>query len=150
MKTTLRKCIGLVNALEQLKTMGNFTFRCAVVGAGIIAKQKVEQFNELQKPSAGIATLQEEIRLHKENCTKEKDGKKTVDVAAFIPLFEKAQEKHLKAIQAAEKLQKEANKELDKEIEIDIKPIQLALIQEADDEERIPALLLSAILPFAS
>ena len=148
MKTTLRKCIGLANALDQLKTMGNFKFRCAVVGAGLLARQKVEQFNELQKPSAGITTLQEEIRLHKENCTKEKDGKKTVDVAAFIPLFEKAQEKHSKAIQGAEKLQKEANKELDNEFEIDITPISLELIQKADEEERIPAMLLAAILPF--
>ena len=148
MKATLRKCVGIVNALDQLKTMGNFKFRCAVVNVGLLAKLKVEQFNETQKPSAGIQSFQEEVRLHKENCTKDKEGKKMVDVTAFIPLLEKAQEKHVKAIQAAEKLQKDANKELDKEIELDIKPISLELVKEADDEERIPATLLAAILPF--
>jgi hypothetical protein len=148
MKTTLRKCVALANAIDELKTMGGLDFRCAVVSVALAAKLEVEHFNELQKPSKGIVAFQEEIRIHRENCTKDKDGKKLIDVSAFMPLFEKSRSTHAKAIEASEKLQQDANKALDKEFELSVKPIPMEIIREADKEERIPASILGSILPF--
>ena len=145
---TIRQCIHFVNAVDELKSRGGFYFRLAIASLTMEAKRRVEIFNEHQKPSKGITSFQEEIKLHRENCTTEKDGKKTVDTTAFMVLYEEANMKHAKAIADAEKLQETANKALEDTVEIYCKPITMELLQEADNEEKFSAMLFAALLPF--
>jgi hypothetical protein len=149
MKVTLRQCIHLTNAAEQLKGMGGFKFRCALAGITMEATKRIEQFNEAQKPAKGMQAFQEEIALHRENCTKEKDGKKTVNVAELIPLIEKARSTHAKAIEKDEKVREEAQKSLDNEIELQASPIPMEMLEQVDSEEKFEISMLSRILPFA-
>lgn len=149
-KLTLRQSINFLNATDELKSRGSFVFRCAVAGLAMEAKRHVELFNESIKPSKGIQAYQEEIRLHKENCTVDKEGKKRVDVETFMPLYEAAQSKHSKAIADAEKLQQDSNKRLEEKVDFYSNLIPYELLLECDTEERFNATLLTNILPFVA
>lgn len=148
MKTTLRKCIHFQSAVEELKARGSFDFRCAVAAIAIEANRQIEIFNEAQKPAKGMTDYQQEISLHKENCTEEKEGKKVINVAAFMPMFEKSRAKHAKAIELAEKISREAMQALDNEIEISCKPIQRAQLAAVDTADPLDASLLAKVMPF--
>ena len=148
MKATYRQLMHVTNAAEELKGRGGFKFRCALAAIVLEATAKIEVFNEGRKPAKGIQAFQEEVSLHRENNTIEKDGKKVVNVAAFMPLLAKAKATHAKAIEAAEKIQAEANKELDTQVEVNANPISMLLIEETDNEERFETTLLSRLLPF--
>jgi len=150
MKATYRQMMYLSNVAEVLKGRGNFKFRCALAAIVLEATKQVEVFNEGRKPAKGIQAFQEEVNLHRENCTVTKNDKKEVNVAAFMPLLEKAKITHKSAIEASEKIQAEANKALDNEVEIFASPIPLALLEEADKEEKFETVLLSRLLPFIS
>jgi len=147
-KLTLRQSINFLNATDELKSRGSFVFRCAVAGLAMEAKRHVELFNESIKPSKGIQSFQEEIRLHKENCTSDKDGKKKVDVETYMPLFESAKIKYSKAIADSEKLQQDSNKRLEETVEYCASLIPYELLLECDNEEKFNATLLTNILPF--
>ena len=147
-EVTLRQCIHFSNAIDKLMARGSFAFRCAIGSTLIEAKTIAEQFSERQKPARGILDYQKELSLIEENCTEETDGKKSVNIALYMPLFKKAQGHHAKAIEAAEQLQKDANKALDELISIKSKPIPMKLLEEADNEEKFETSLLSCILPF--
>jgi len=148
MKATYRQLMHLARAAEELKGRGGFKFRCALAAIVLEATAKIESFNEARKPAKGIQSFQEEINLHRENCTVTKNDKKEVNVAAFMPLLQKAKATHSKAIEAAEKIQDEANKELDNEIELKASLISMVLIEEADKEAPFEVSLLSKLLPF--
>jgi len=149
MKTTLRKCIQFAEAAEAIKGRGGFKFRCAVAAISIEATNKINAFNEARKPSKGVQEFQEEISVHRENCTAEKEGKRMIDVAKFMPLLKKAKITHAKALGQSEKDQEDANKQLDKEIELNAAEIPVALLEEADEAEKFEDFILSRILPFA-
>src|SRR5665647_205718 len=148
MKATYRQLMHFTNAAEELKGRGGFKFRCALAAIVLEATAKIESFNEARKPAKGIQAFQEEVNLHRENCTITKNDKKEVNVASFMPLLTKAKATHSKAIEAAEKIQDEANKELDNEIELKASLIPMALIEEADKEAPFEVSLLSKLLPF--
>lgn len=148
MKTTYRDCMHFNSAAKELKGRGGFKFRCALAAVVLEASNKIEAFQEARKPAKGIQAFQEEVELHRENCTIEKNGKKEVNVSAFMPLLQKAKATHKAAIEASEKIQAEANRELDTEIELNANLIPLSLLAEADKEERFESTLLSRLLPF--
>ena len=149
MKATYRQLMHVTNAAEELKGRGGFKFRCALAAIVLEATAKIEVFNEGRKPAKGIQAFQEEVGLIRENNTIEKDGKKVVNVAAFMPLLVKAKATHKTAIEAAEKIQAEANKELDAIIEVNAIPIPMSLLEETDKDEKFEVSLLSRLLPFA-
>ena len=148
MKSTYRQCANLTVAAEELKGRGSFKFRCVIAAIAIEAKNKVDIFQEAQKPAKGIQAFQEEVSLHRENCTTEKDGKKLVDAAKFMPLLAKARATHAKAIEAQEKIQDEANKAFDTEAEFNASFISMSLLEEIDKEDPFEVSLLSKLLPF--
>ena len=148
MKVTMRQCLHFSNAMSSLVARGNFAFRCALGSAILEAKTKAEQFGERQKPAKGIQEYEKQVELIRENCTVEKDGKKEVDIDLFMPQLKKAQSIHAKAIEAAEKLREEANFALDQPVDFLARPIPIALLEEADMEEKFEPALLSKILPF--
>jgi len=150
MKATYRQLMHFTNAAEELKGRGGFKFRCALAAIVLEASRCIEAFNEARKPAKGIQAFQEEVNLQRENCTITKNDKKEVNVAAFMPLLAKAKATHKLAIEASEKIQAEANKELDNEIEINASVIPMSLLEDADTIERFEAVLLSRLLPFVS
>jgi hypothetical protein len=147
-KQTLRQAIALINAADELKSRGNFLFRCTVAGLAMEAKHHLELFNEAIKPSKGMQAFQEALQLHKENCTSDKEGKKKVDVEAYMPLYEGERRKHAKAIDEYEKVQEDSNKRLDLPVELTAKLIPYQMLLEADAQEPFNTLLLSSLLPF--
>ena len=148
MKATYRQLMHFTNAAEELKGRGGFKFRCALAAIVLEATRHIESFNEARKPAKGIQAFQEEVNLQRENCTVTKNDKKEVNVAAFMPLLAKAKATHKTAIEASEKIQAEANKELDTVIEISASAISVLLIEEADQTDRFEVSLLSRLLPF--
>lgn len=147
---TLRQAIALINAADELKTRGTFLFRCTVAGLALEAKHHLDLFNESIKPSKAYQAFQDELALHKENCTAEKDGKKKVDVEAYMPLYDAARIKHRKAIDEADKLQSDSNKKLDEPVAFCAKMISYELLKQCDEQEPFNTLLLSNILPFVT
>ena len=150
MKATYRQCMHFSNAAEELKGRGGFKLRCAIAAIVLETTKQIEVFNEGRKPAKGIQAFQEEVNLHRENNTVEKDGKKVVNVAVFMPLLQKAKSTHRVAIEASEKIQAEANKEFDNEIEINASLIPMSLLEDADTIERFETVLLSRLLPFVA
>ena len=148
MKATYRQCMTIANTAEELKGRGSFAFRCAVAAIVIEATRHVEIFNDARKPAKGMQAFQEEVGLIRENNTIEKNGKKEVNVSVFMPLLQKAKAAHKPAIEAAEKLQAEANKDLDKEVDISAKAIAISLLEETDKDEHFEVSILSRLLPF--
>lgn len=148
MKVTYRQLMYLTNAAEVLKGKGTFNFRCMLAGLVLEANQKIEAFNEARKTSKGMQDFQEEIQLHRENCTVERNGKKEIDIPAFMPLYAKAKLTHAKAIEASEKNQEEANKALDTLVDINASPISVSLLEESDKQEKFDISTLSKLLPF--
>jgi len=148
MKATYRQLMHFTNAAEELKGRGGFKFRCALAAIVLEATKHIESFNEARKPAKGIQAFQEEVNLQRENCTVTKNDKKEVNVAAFMPLLAKAKATHKSALESAEKIQADANKELDTLIEISAVSIPVSLIEEADNVERFETTLLSRLLPF--
>jgi hypothetical protein len=148
MKVTLRQTFSFSKAVEELKIRGNWDFRCTIAQIALPARTHLEQWQEKQKPAKGILAYQTELELHKKNCTEGEGDKAKINVALFMPLFHKAQETHKKAIEAAEKLQDDANKSLDEMIEIDCYPISNELVKLADEEEKFDGALLAKLLPF--
>jgi hypothetical protein len=112
------------------------------------AKRRVQVFNEAQEPSLGINSFKSELVLHRENCTIEKDGKKTVNVEAYMELYEKTRNKYSKALEEADKLMQDANKSLENKVDLYCDPIPMAMLEQTDLEEKLNPILLSAILPF--
>jgi len=148
MKATYRQCLNFSNAAEQLKGRGGFEFRCAVAAIAMETTKQIEIFNAGRKPVKGMQEYQEEVNLHRENCTITKNEKKEVNVAAFIPLRNKANATHAKAIAEHEKINAEANAQLDKAIELTIIPVAISLLKEADKEEHFEVSILSRLLSF--
>lgn len=132
----------------ELKGSRSFEFRLAVAAIDIEATRLIDIFNAARKPTKGYQAYQDEIELHLENCTITKNDKKVVNVAEFMPLVQKARANHKAAIEAAEKLQADANKELDKEVEFNAPLIPMSLLKESDKEERFEVALLSWLMPF--
>lgn len=149
-KLTLRQSLNFLNATAELSTRGSYHFRCTVAGLAMEAKHHIELHNESIKTSKGMQAYQEEIKIIRENCTSEKDGKKKVDQEAFMPLYESATIKHSKAIEQSEKLNQEINKRLDEPVEYCAKLIPYEMMLEADKEEKFSTTLLTNILPFVA
>lgn len=147
---TLRQCIDFLNAAKFLKSTGSFNFRCAVASLAMEANRRVLVFNEEQQPSPGLTSFKSELALHRENCTVEIDGKKSVDAEAYMDLYEKTRIKYSKALEDAQKLQKEANRALENKVDIYCKPIPLEMLEQTDQEAKLDPMLLSAILPFTA
>ena len=150
LSVTLRQCIDFLNAANELKSTGSFRFRCAIASLTIQAKRRVEVFNDAQQPSPGLQKFKSEMALHQQNCTIETDGKKQVNVDAYMLLVEKTKLEYAKVLEQADKLQQDANKALDNKVDIYCIPIALELLEEADLEARFNPMLLSAILPFTA
>lgn len=147
---TLRQCIDFVTEAKNLKSIGGFKLRCTIAALAMEATKIVQIHNEGQEPSPGLTLYRTEVNLHRENCTIETDGKKQVDVEAFIPLLESARIKHSKAIAEADKIQRESNKALEDDVKIYCNPIPMSMLEELDQEQKIDITVLSSILPFAS
>lgn len=147
---TLRQCIDFLNAANDLKSTGSFNFRCAIASLAMEAKRRVQAFNEAQEPSPGLTSFKSELAFHRENCTVEIDGKKSIDVDAYMDLYEKAKIKYAKALEDADKLQKDANRALENKVDIYCNPILLSMLEETDREAKLDPMLLSAILPFTA
>lgn len=149
-KPSMRQCIDFLNAANELKSTGGFNFRCAIASLAMEAKRRVQIFNEAQQPSPGMTSFKNELALHRENCTIEVEGKKVVDVEAYMDLYEKAKIKYAKASEDAERLRKEANESLEDKVDIYCKPIPMAMLEQIDLEAKLDPILLSSILPFSS
>ena len=149
-RVTYRQCINFLNATDELKFVGNFGFRRAIAAVVMEVKKAIEIFNSGQQPSPELASFKSEVALHRENCTVEMDGKKIVDVEAYMDLYEKARIKYANALEQGIKLKKEANEALEDEVGIVCDPISMAMLEKNDQELKFSPLLLSAILPFSA
>ncbi|MEI7831276.1 MAG: hypothetical protein WCI31_15970 [Prolixibacteraceae bacterium] len=148
-KVTYRQCLDFLNAADELKFAGDFGFRCALAAIVREAKKEIDIFNGAQEPSPGLSSFKSEVALHRENCTVEMDGKKIVDVEAYMDLYEKTRIKYANALDQGSKLKKEANKALDNEVDIFCDPIPLTMLEKNDKELKFGPMILSAILPFS-
>lgn len=145
---SMRQCVHFLNAVAELKTAGSFDFRCAIASLAIEVKQKVEVFQQEQQASKVLTSFEKEMQLHKEECTKEKDGKKQLDVEAYMEHFEKAKAKYKKDFTKSEELEKQANKVFDDAVDIYTKLIPHDMLVAMDTETKFSAIALSALLPF--
>ena len=122
---TMRQCVDFLNAANNLRSTGSFDFRCAIASIAMEAKRRVQAFNEGKTHSPDFDSFKSEIALHRENCTVEMEGKKSVDVATYMELCEKAKIKYAKTLSEVDKLQQQANKALENKITIYCDPIPM-------------------------
>lgn len=150
MSVTTRQIINFLNVLNEFNKVIDFDFRCNIAAITIEARRRLQVFNEAQLPSPGIVSFNKELSLHKENCTIDVEGAKQIDTESYMVLYEQSKIKYAKDIAEANKLQQEANRALDKEIDLDVKPIPMETLRVIDSEAQFSPDLLSFILPFCS
>lgn len=145
---TMRQCYNFLSAVNELRATGSFDFRCAIAYLAIEIKQKYEVYLEERQSSRVLTSFEKEMMLHEKECTREKDGKKELDVEAYMECYEKARLKYKKDFQKSEDLEKQSKDAFDNAVNIYTELIPYGMFVQTDNETKFSPITLSALLPF--